>query len=198
MNKFHLTLCIIFCITCFLPDIYAQEIPEDQIQPATVSGTQFRDKLDSRGIKLPKAAVIEFHSGTIGKCLGTVIENKGDFKLHNFQFAINECPANYALFKLVFNKINEDGTHTPLFENPLYFSLTRTKEPEEYCVYPDRNLVLEPGKYYAGIELVEIKGHNPVVIFPSYLKKSVGKISATGEFIEFPFNLGLCIFGKKL
>lgn len=166
----------------------------EELPAARVVGKTRLKKLDSRGVRIP-GGVAEFSAATLNRCLGTFIECKKPFNVLNFQFTVWESQADRAVLELVFLRILEDGSQEEMLESPLLFSLDAESHREEYRISLDTPILLEPGSYFAGIRLREIKGGQQKLYFPLYSKKSILQDSF-GQWSESSFNIGLSITGK--
>ena len=197
MKIFYRLLCISLCIAGIYPDVSAQETFYDNIEPAKIVVNHKTDRLDSKGMKIPGAVVV-FESDDIGRCLGTVIECRKAFRPTEYRFRISACKADGAILKLVLNRINEDGSQTSIIDAPVLFSLQHISDGNEYYVEASHDLMLTPGQYFIGMELMSISGEDPTILFPAYVKKSFSKEPGTDSLAEFPYNIGLSISGKKI
>ena len=167
------------------------------IQDIEVVGKQKYDRLISRGARIPNGEVC-FKEESKHKFLGSLVECSTQFAIPKFSLTVQHCLAERAIFKLTFRKIEADGTHREILEQPLLFSMSRSAEKAEYYVSPEENITIAPGTYYIGIALLDIVGEEAEVNFPLYIKKSFVIEKDSSELQPVMYNIGLAVAGRKI
>lgn len=80
---------------------------------------------------------------------------------------------------------------------PIYCDIPAGKKTREFSVSPNENLVLNSGRYYISLEIVELEGEG-MLYFPAFLHKSYYRTSSMGGIQKYPVNIGLSVKGYKL
>lgn len=167
------------------------------LQPVEITSKSRLDKLGNRGVKIP-LGVISIDSVRKGCTLGSIIECRKRFEVHEFRLKSQACMADSVLLKLVVERINDDGTFCNIQPVPITFAMYRQDVKREYILEPSPKATLIPGRYFIGIEVVDFHGKNAdKILFQMYHKNSYLRIYEGDSIVmeKFPVNIGLQVAG---
>lgn len=168
-----------------------------RLQPVEITSKNRLDKLGNRGVKIP-FGVLSVDGVRKGSSLGSVIECRKSFEVHEFRLKSQACMADSVLFKIVVERINADGTFSNIQPLSIIFAMHRHDAKREFFLEPSQKRTLMPGKYFIGIEVLDFQGENvDKVLFPMYQKNSYIRIHEGDSVVmeKFPVNIGLQVAG---
>lgn len=81
---------------------------------------------------------------------------------------------------------------------PIYCDIPTSKKTQDFSVSPNENVILNSGRYYISLEVVELEGEGNCLLFPAFLHKSYIREHSMGGIKKLPVNVGLVVRGYKL
>lgn len=132
----------------------------------------------------------------LGKEIGSVMEVNNRFIIKYFEFPINANSDNFTRLRINVYSIDE-GKMRNVLNLPIYVDICKLEYSEIYSVEPEEQIVLEKGKYFVSLEIVETS-EGKGILFPMYIKSSYVKNGIMGTFEKVPYNMGLVVYGYEI
>lgn len=194
--------------------LYGQELP-----PAVFIGGDTKEKYLVR----PGSVIFKNH-GVIsikllrerpeGWELGTVARAKKPFLIQDILFSVRSntipgCVASINIYRIE----GQEETFVNILKRPIYFEVAVSDSPQDFDLQPEETLLLEPGRYFIGFQIVgcdeeamqaflaepekERKPRYMEMLFPVFLKKSYVREAALGEMKVRSVNIGIAVKGLE-
>ena len=192
--------------------LHANELP-----PAVAIGGDTREKYLVRSGTSVAGGVIDFYqpeTGIIGGELGSIAKAKKPFLIKDIMFTIRDnyipgCVASINIYSIE----GKPETFVNVLHRPIYVNIAMSEEPQSFDVKPDELILLEPGKYFIGFQIVsadedailqhqanpesESDRHFMHMYAPLYMKSSYHRSSVLGALKPIPFNIGISVKGLE-
>ena len=194
---------------------------ENELPPAVSIGGNTKEKYLVR----PGMNMLG-NAGSIGFCpsesegeekgmeLGSIATAKKPFLIRNIQLTIQsnhipDCVAAISVYRIE----GKPETFVNVLHKPIYFNIVESDSPRNYDLQPDESILLEPGKYFVGFQIVSYneeakrkyletpKSERPPLAMslytPIYLKSSYIRHAAMGKMEHLPVNIGVAVKGLE-
>lgn len=190
---------------------------DNELPPAVAIGGNTREKYLLRPGTSVLSSVIDFYqstSGVVGEELGSIAKAKKPFLVKDIFFTINSnyipgCVASINIYRIE----GKPETFVNVLNKPIYVNIAGSETPREYDVKPDELILLEPGKYFIGFQIVAadedaIRKYQERpeeerdrwflhMYAPLYLKSSYRRSVALGELKPISVNIGIAVKGLE-
>ena len=156
-------------------------------------------RLAGKGTRIP-GGVTTFTTGSLGNEIGTVVEVKRVFEVHEFSFTVCSNNIDNARVSMNIYKTDETGmTFMNKLHAPVYADIPASDGKQKITVVPDKPLVIEPGIYFVSLMFVDCGSSadidNGTIHFPLYIKRSYTRKGAGCGLEKVPVNMGLDVSG---
>lgn len=160
------------------------------------------DKVSAAGVFLPPKEWNETKEHGKSGELGSVANVKHHFRVEEIAFpmldnSIPDCVVSFSIYKV--------SDHDSVFENvlskPIYVRIPLSKSSQLVTVHPGEDIVLEPGRYFFGVQVVDYDrnaydGKNGLTC-RLYFQGSYYRETPVAKMERYPVNIGLSVKGKE-
>ena len=192
---------------------------QEQLSPALVIGGDVKEKYLVRpGMKVfgDQALGAFYRPGgeKTGPELGSVAKTRKPFLVQHIMFSVkaNYIPGCVAAI----NFYRMEGTpesFANVLHKPVYVNIPESKTPQKFDIQPQESILLEPGKYFVGFQIVATdeeasrkyletpeseRDPNAMYMYMTlYYKNCYQRDVAMGEMSHFPVNVGIAVKGLE-
>ena len=192
---------------------------EQELPPAIFIGGDTKEKyLLKPGTGLLKSVgtiTTSMRSGhPSGREIGSVAQTKKPFLVKNILLTVRSnhipgCVASINIYRIEGKK----ESFVNVLHKPIYFDVAVSNDPQDYDIWPEETLLLEPGKYFIAFQIVgcnnealqaflaktqeEQEFWEMSIDFNIYLKSSYVREVAMGEMEHLPVNIGVAVKGLE-
>jgi hypothetical protein len=173
--------------------------PKELDELIVYDGKKKKTRLAGKGARIP-GAVATFTTESLGHEIGTVVEVKRVFEVHEFAFNVHSSNMGSARVSMNIYKTDETGmAFTNELHAPVYVDIPASEGKQVIIVVPEKPLLIEPGIYFVSLMLVDcacsVDVANAAIHFPLYMKKSYMRKGIGCGLEKVPVNMGLEVRG---
>ena len=163
------------------------------------SGKRKSARLAGKGMRVPAAAT-KMTSKNIGNEIGSIVETKRLFEVQEIEFKVAYNSLKDARFSInIYMADSTDGLFCSALCKPVYVDIPTSTEKQEIHVAVDERVILDAGRYFVSVMLVDYAKHAKAghILFPLYLKSSYIRNGIMDELESIPVNMGLTVKGVE-
>lgn len=159
------------------------------------------EKASVAGVFLPQEQSKQREDSKSGE-LGSVANVKHPFRVEEIAFPMMEnsipgCVISFNIYKVS----DKDTVFENILTKPIYVKVPLTKSAQTITVHPGEDIVLEPGRYFFGVQVVDYDKTNyrehEGLTCRLYLQSSYYRETPVAKPERLPVNVGLSVRGKE-
>ena len=192
---------------------------ENELSPAVFIGGNTREKYLLRpGTRIAGnggVLVFEPKTGqTKGVEIGSVAKTGKPFLVKDIQFgiwqnSIPDCVVSVNIYRIE----GKNREFVNMLQRPIYVNVAESEKPQEFHIWPEETILLEPGRYFVSFQIVDCNEQalEEYLQTPEserdwsrmrlttilYLKGSYTRKAALGEMEHIPVNIGMVVKGLE-
>ena len=183
-------------------------LSDQELAPAIAHSGRVREKyLLKRGVTFLNGQALGVFTPAEGTDqsgeLGSAVNVKhpfriGEIALQTVSNSIAGCVLSFSIYRV--------SDHDSVFENilthPIYANIPVSDSAQTVTVHPGEDIVLEPGRYFFGIQVVDYdrsayQAKRDGLAFKIHLQDSYYRETPVAKPVRIPVNVGLTVKGKE-
>ena len=183
-------------------------LSDQELAPAVAHSGRVREKyLLKRGVTFLNGQALGVFTPAEGTDqsgeLGSAVNVKhpfriGEISLQTVSNSIAGCVLSFSIYRV--------SDHDSVFENilthPIYANIPVSESAQTVTVHPGEDIVLEPGRYFFGIQVVDYdrsayQAKRDGLAFKIHLQDSYYRETPVAKPVRIPVNVGLTVKGKE-
>ena len=134
--------------------------------------------------------------------LGSAVNVKHPFRIEEISLpTVSNSIAGCVLSFNIYRVSDHDSVFESILTHPIYAKLPVSSSAQTVTVHPGEDIVLEPGRYFFGMQVVDFdraahKDHDGLVC-KIYLQSSYYRETPVAKPVRIPANVGLSVKGKE-
>ena len=192
-------------------------LKESELPPAVAIGGNTKEKYLVRAGTSVAGGVADFYqpsTSSIGRELGSIAKAGKPFLIREIIFSVKHnyipgCVASINIYSIE----GKPEIFVNILHKPIYVNVAMSETQQDFCIKPDEQILLEPGKYFIAFQIVatdeeavrkyeetpeaERERFAMHLYTPLYFKSSYIRHEALGKLEHLSFNIGITVKGLE-